>query len=115
MSDPISAAALNTQVASLPGISGAETGAAGAASSIAGQGAGAVQGDSFTSVLGDMVSGVNHDLQRAEALSIKGIKGEAEVQEVVHAMMSAEQSLRMAIAVRDKIVSAYLDISRMQI
>ena len=112
MSDPISATVLNTQFASLPGIS--ETGAG---SAVAGQGAvsGGVQGDGFTATLGNMISGVNHDLKQAEAMSIKGIKGEADVQEVVHSLMTAEQSLRMAIAVRDKIVSAYLDISRMQI
>lgn len=114
MSDPVSLAALNAGATALRGPS--ETNVAGAAASataISGQVAG--QGDGFATVLGDMISGVNHDLQRAEALSIKGVKGEANVQEVVQAMMSAEQSLRMAIAVRDKIVTAYLDITRMQI
>ena len=115
MSDPVSATALNTRVAALPGPSA--TGASGAAASVASQGAvqGPAQGDSFLNVLGDMISGVNHDLKNAEAMSIKGIKGQADVQEVVHALMTAEQSLKMAVAVRDKIVSAYLDLSRMQI
>jgi flagellar hook-basal body complex protein FliE len=110
MSDPVSATVLNTQVASLQGPSKVGVPSA-AAASVPVEG----QGDGFVAVLGDMVSGVNHDLKQAEALSIKGIKGEADVQEVVHALMSAEQSLRMAVAVRDKIVSAYLDLSRMQI
>ena len=119
MSDPVSATALNTQLASLPGPS--QTGAASSSGQIAGhisslgQTQGAGQGGDFAAVLGDMISGVNHNLQNAEAMSIKGIKGEANVQEVVHSLMSAEQSLKMAVAVRDKIVSAYLDISRMQI
>jgi flagellar hook-basal body complex protein FliE len=37
------------------------------------------------------------------------------VQQVVEAVMAAEQALQSAIAVRDKVVSAYLEISRMQI
>lgn len=73
------------------------------------------ESDGFASVLGDMISGVGRDLQQAEALSIGAVKGEAEVHEVVGALMTAEQSLRMAVAVRDKIVSAYLELSRMQI
>ena len=112
MSDPISATVLNTQFASLPGIS--ETGAG---SAVAGQGAvsGGVQGDGFTATLGNMISGVNHDLKQAEAMSIKGIKGEASAYEVASAVMEAEQTIRMAVSVRDKIVNAYLEISRMQI
>ena len=35
--------------------------------------------------------------------------------EVVDALMSAEQSLQTAIAIRDKLVTAYLEVSRMQI
>ena len=74
-------------------------------------------GQDFLSVLGNMISGVNHDLKNAEALSISAMKGDqrVQVQDVVGAMMTAEQSLRMAVAVRDKIVAAYLDLSRMQI
>jgi flagellar hook-basal body complex protein FliE len=34
---------------------------------------------------------------------------------VADAVMSAEQSLQAAVAIRDKLVQAYLEISRMQI
>ena len=54
-------------------------------------------------------------LEKAEATSIKGIKGEATAYEVASAVMDAEQALRMAVSIRDKVVSAYLEISRMQI
>ena len=54
-------------------------------------------------------------LENAEAMSIKGIKGEASAYEVASAVMEAEQTIRMAVSVRDKIVNAYLEISRMQI
>jgi flagellar hook-basal body complex protein FliE len=54
-------------------------------------------------------------LEQAEHLSIQAIRGEVETREVVDAVMSAEQSLQAAIAIRDKIVQAYLEMSRMQI
>ena len=54
-------------------------------------------------------------LHSAEALSLKALQGEADTREVVDAVMSAEQTLQAAIAIRDKIVSSYLEISRMAI
>ena len=54
-------------------------------------------------------------LRNAEGLSRKALQGEAETREVVDAVMSAEQTLQAAVAIRDKIVSSYLEISRMQI
>jgi flagellar hook-basal body complex protein FliE len=48
-------------------------------------------------------------------LSIAAIRGEVETREVVDAVMSAEQSLQAAIAIRDKVIQAYLEVSRMQI
>ena len=38
-----------------------------------------------------------------------------DTREAVDAVMNAEQSLQAAIAIRDKVVSAYLEISRIQI
>jgi flagellar hook-basal body complex protein FliE len=37
------------------------------------------------------------------------------VQQVVEAVMAAEQTLQSSIAIRDKVVAAYLEVSRMQI
>lgn len=54
-------------------------------------------------------------LNKAEATSIAGIKGEASTYEVASTVMEAERTLKMTVAVRDKIVAAYLEISRMQI
>ena len=48
-------------------------------------------------------------------VSIQALKGDADTREVVDAVMSAEQALQTAIAIRDKVVSAYLEISRMGI
>ena len=45
----------------------------------------------------------------------RALQGKASVQQVVEAVMSAERQLQTAIAVRDKVVAAYLEISRMAI
>lgn len=67
----------------------------------------------------DLVSRIGNDfintLESAEAMSIKGLKGEATSYEVAAAITEAERSIRMATAVREKIVNAFLEISRMQI
>lgn len=69
----------------------------------------------FGSLLGGLFASAANAVKTAEATSISGIKGKASVQQVVEAVMNAEQSLQSAIAVRDKVVTAYLEISRMQI
>ena len=69
----------------------------------------------FSAALAEAGEGLVQSLQKAEATSIAGIKGDATTYDVASSVMEAEQSLRMAIAVRDRIVNAYLEISRMQI
>lgn len=73
------------------------------------------QGSDFGELLGGLFTSTANTVKHAEAVSIAGIKGKATVQQVVEAVMNAEQSLQGAIAVRDKVVTAYLEISRMQI
>jgi flagellar hook-basal body complex protein FliE len=72
-------------------------------------------GMSFASVLGNMSVDAMNNLKKAEVASFEGIQGKANTREVVDAVLSAEQSLQTAIALRDKIVSAYLEVSKMQI
>lgn len=69
----------------------------------------------FAAMLGDLFTSTSNAVKTAEATSIAGIKGKATVQQVVEAVMNAEQSVQGAVAVRDKVVAAYLEISRMQI
>lgn len=76
---------------------------------------GQTQSSDFADLLGGMFASTATAVKTAEATSIAGIQGKATVQQVVEAMMNAEQSLQGAIAVRDKVVTAYLEISRMQI
>ena len=72
-------------------------------------------GSDFASVLKNLAVQTVESVQAGEAASVAGIEGRMETREVVDAIMTAEHSLQTAIAVRDKIVSAYLDMSRMQI
>jgi flagellar hook-basal body complex protein FliE len=72
-------------------------------------------GASFAAALSEAAGSAVATLDRAEALSVQALQGGAQTRDVVDAVMSAEQSLQAAIAIRDKIVSAYLEISRMQI
>lgn len=69
----------------------------------------------FSTVLEKLLTNAIDTLKAGEAVSLKGIKGQASVQEVVEAVMAAEQTLQAGIAIRDKVVSAYLEISRMAI
>lgn len=78
-------------------------------------GAATGNGMSFSEVLGGMAVDATNSLKHAESMSFQGIQGKANTREVVDAVLQAEQSLQTAIAFRDKIVNAYLEISKMQI
>ena len=69
----------------------------------------------FGDIMAGIANGMVTDIRRGEQVSMAGLKGEASTQEVVEAVMSAERSLQTALAIRDKIVTAYLEISRMAI
>ncbi|MEQ1716824.1 MAG: flagellar hook-basal body complex protein FliE [Hyphomicrobium sp.] len=73
--------------------------------------AGADFGDTIVQLLADGVATV----AKGEATAVAGIQGKASVQDVVQSVMQAEQALHAMVAVRDKVVGAYLEISRMQI
>lgn len=70
---------------------------------------------SFGEALAGVASDAIGTLKGAETASMQALQGKADTREVVDAVMNAEQALQAAIAIRDKIVSSYLEISRMQI
>ena len=70
---------------------------------------------SFASLLGDMASDMAAAVRQSEAKSFEAIQGKASTREVVDAVMQAEQALQTAVAIRDKVVTAYLEVARMQI
>ena len=71
--------------------------------------------DSFSSLLASFSQDTVSKLNTAETASISGIQGKATTQSVVEAVMNAQEQLQTALAVRDKAVSAFQDISRMPI
>ena len=54
-------------------------------------------------------------LKVAEGQVFAAVRGEVATRDVVDALMTAEQSLQTAVAIRDKLVTSYLEIARMQI
>ena len=77
--------------------------------------AGRADAAGFAEALGDAARATVLRLREAEAVAVDGIAGRASVQEVVSSVMAAERSLTTALAVRDKLVSAWLEIQRMPV
>jgi flagellar hook-basal body complex protein FliE len=103
---PIAAAAIGPLAeTAVTTIAGAPRLAAGAQAAVA----------SFGDVLQQFAGGTVESLKKGEAAAIAGVEGEAPLQNVVSAVMQAERDLHAAIALRDKAVAAYQDISRMAI
>ena len=88
------------------------TTASSAATSAASSAAGSAD---FGSVLSQVSSDAVKKMKAAEATSISGIEGQASTQDVVQSVMSAQESLQTALAVRDKAVSAFQEITKMSI
>jgi flagellar hook-basal body complex protein FliE len=72
-------------------------------------------GESFSALIEAAGSHAIGAIQGAETQSLAALAGQGSTRDVVDAVMSAEQSLRIASGVRDKIISAYLDLTRMAI
>lgn len=74
----------------------------------------AAQEGSFGAIV-DMVSGTASAMRTAEAASARQVAGTGDLVDVVTAIGAAETALETMVAVRDRVVSAYQDIMRMQI
>jgi flagellar hook-basal body complex protein FliE len=69
----------------------------------------------FAQTLASMAADAISTIKTGEATATAGMKGQVPLQQVVQSVMQAEQTLQTVVAVRDKVVNAYLEISRMQI
>ena len=107
MLDPISAPARSTAIDSGSDTSLALRGSSPAAS--------AETPVDFGSFLAQMAADTANTLKVGEATALAGINGQVSTQKVVEAVMTTEQTLQSAIAIRDKVVSAFLELSRMSI
>ncbi len=72
-------------------------------------------GASFSDFMSNLGTTFTDNLKDAEKKSTDGILGKASVREVVESVMTADQTLQTAMAFRDKIVSAYLEVVKMPI
>lgn len=72
-------------------------------------------GPSFAEMVASTIGQTIGSMKGAEQLSVDALQGKADLRTVVDAVMSAEQSFQAAVAIRDKIVTAYLEVSRMAI
>ena len=72
-------------------------------------------GGDFSNVISQLSSDAVAKLNKSEQVSVAGISGHATTQSVVQAVVSAQEALQTAVAVRDKAVSAFQEVSRMAI
>ena len=71
--------------------------------------------NSFGAMVETMVSDAGQSLRAAEVASANHVAGKGDFIDVVTAIGAAETALDTVVAVRDKMVSAYQEIMRMQI
>ncbi|KMO33364.1 flagellar hook-basal body protein FliE [Methylobacterium tarhaniae] len=76
--------------------------------------AGAGEGG-FTQLLSSALDGVAEAGKRADGQALAAAAGKANVVDVVTAVAESETALQTLVAVRDRVISAYEDILRMQI
>ena len=71
--------------------------------------------NSFSAVLKNTVDEASTTMKKAETISMLGIAGKADVQDVVMAISNAEQTLDTVVAFRDTAIKAYKEIIQMTI
>lgn len=70
-------------------------------------------GTSFAEVLSRVAEGAVAAVEKGEQASLKSLTGEAELVSIVTAVSNAEVTLQTVVALKDKVVQAYLEIIRM--
>lgn len=75
----------------------------------------ATAGPSFQDMVTQAARDAVGTMQQGEAAAIEGVKGSMPSFKVVDAVMSAQRTLQETLAMRDKAVSAYQEITRMAI
>lgn len=73
------------------------------------------KGSSFGDILKTATQGVIDSQKAGEKASAQAVLGKADLTDVVAAVNNAEMSLNMFLAIRDKMLEAYNQISRTQI
>ena len=73
------------------------------------------EGPSFEQALAQAIGSAVDTLQTGEAAAIQGVEGAASPMKVVESVMAAQRSLQSVLAIRDKAVAAFQEITRMAI
>ena len=80
---------------------------------------GVVETEKTEASFGNMVKNIIEDTtelnKQAETMTLKGIQGKADIQDVVLAVANAETALETVVAVRDTAIKAYNTIMQMPI
>lgn len=72
-------------------------------------------GAGFGDALARAIQGVADNGHKADTESVKAISGQGNITEVATAVTRAELSMQTALAIRDRVVQSYQEITRMQI
>ena len=72
-------------------------------------------GDGFGELVKQAAQSTVDSLKQGEAATLQAVAGKADIAQVVTAVSNAEVTLQTAVAVRDRVIQAYLDILRMPI
>ncbi|MEX2644154.1 MAG: flagellar hook-basal body complex protein FliE [Acetobacterales bacterium] len=70
---------------------------------------------SFSNMVADAVKDAVDTGKKSEQMSMSGIAGEAELNDVITAVANAEVTLKTAVTLRDRVVGAYKEVLRMPI
>jgi flagellar hook-basal body complex protein FliE len=71
---------------------------------------------SFQEILKEKLADLNETLQKADKLTLQYLAGEIQdIHEVMLALEQASLALQLAVQVRNKVIEAYQEISRMQV
>ncbi len=81
----------------------------------AGGNADATSGGAFGELLKETAGTAVDALRQGEAASLQAVTGKADLTKVTAAVSNAEIALQAVIAVRDRVIQAYQDISKMPI
>jgi flagellar hook-basal body complex protein FliE len=71
--------------------------------------------NSFTALVRNATASAVETVRSGEVTAQAGLRGEADTQQVVEAMMAMESTVKVAVSVRDRFVEAYQEILRMPI
>ena len=80
-----------------------------------GNAGGSAGADDFGSMLKRVVDGVTESGRKAESQAVSAAAGKGDLVDVVTAVAESETALQTLVAVRDRVISSYEEIMRMQV